>query len=110
MSENESKHDKPQGRTSFLVEGVLGVEFGPRVKRVKQCEPEDARSTLTTDRHVSTRMPCMMAVWEGDGGRAYLAKMNIPLMARMFGGNIAKVVGGNVAQDEHAILSGIVQD
>jgi len=87
-----------------------GVEFGPRVKLVKLCKPEYAQSVLTTDRHVSTLMPCTFAVWEGDDGKVYLSKMNMPLMARMFGGNIAKVMGGSVARDEHAILAGIVQN
>lgn len=86
-----------------------GVEFGPRVKLVKLCKPEYAKSVLTTDRHVSTLMPCTMAVWEGDDGKVYLSKMNMPLMARMFGGNIAKVMGGRVARDEQAILSDIVK-
>jgi len=31
-------------------------------------------------------------------------------MAKMFGGNIAKVMGGRVARGEHAILSGIVEN
>jgi len=87
-----------------------GVPFGPRVKLVKLCKPEYAKSILTTDRYVSTLMPCTIAVWEGDDGKVYLSKMNMPLMARMFGGNIAKVMGGSVAHDEHAILSGIVKN
>ena len=87
-----------------------GVEFGQRVKLVKLCKPEYAKSVLTTDRHVSTLMPCTLAVWEDDEGKVYLSKMNMPLMAKMFGGNIATVMGGSVARDEHAILSGIVQD
>jgi uncharacterized protein (DUF302 family) len=87
-----------------------GVELEPRVKLVKLCKPEYAKSVLTTDRHVSTLMPCTLAVWEGDDGKVYLSKMNMALMARMFGGNIAKVMGGSVARDEHAILSGIIQN
>ncbi len=87
-----------------------GVEFGPRVKLVKLCKPEYAKSVLTTDRNVSTLMPCTLAVWEGDDGKVYLSKMNMSLMAKMFGGNIANVMGGSVARDEHAILSGIVQN
>jgi uncharacterized protein (DUF302 family) len=62
-----------------------GVEFGPRVKLVKLCKPEYAKSVLTTDRHVSTLMPCTIAVWEGDDGKIYVSKMNMPLMARLFG-------------------------
>lgn len=87
-----------------------GVAFGPRVKLVKLCHPEYAKSILTTDRYVSTLMPCTFSVWEGDDGKVYLSKMNMGLMAKMFGGNIAKVMGGSVARDEHAILSGIVRD
>ncbi|MHC4521418.1 MAG: DUF302 domain-containing protein [Planctomycetota bacterium] len=87
-----------------------GVEFGPRVKLVKLCKPEYAKSVLTTDRHVSSLMPCTFAVWEGDDGKVYLSKMNMGLMARMFGGNIARIMGGNVARDEQTILSGIIAD
>ena len=87
-----------------------GVEFGPRVKLVKLCKAEYAQSVLQTDRDVSTLMPCTIAVWEGDDGKVYLSKMNMGLMARMFGGNIAEVMGGRVAQDEHAILAGIVKN
>lgn len=87
-----------------------GVEFTPRVKLVKLCKPEYAKSVLTTDRHVSTLMPCTFAVWEGDDGEVYLSKMNMGLMAKMFGGNIADVMGGKVVRDERAILSGIVRD
>jgi uncharacterized protein (DUF302 family) len=86
------------------------VAFGPRVKLVKLCKPEYAKSVLTTDRHVSTLMPCTFAVWEGDDGKVYLSKMNMSLMAKMFGGNIAKVMGGSVARDERNILSGIIAD
>jgi uncharacterized protein (DUF302 family) len=87
-----------------------GVEFDPRVKLIKLCHPQYAQSVLTTDRHVSTLMPCTFAVWEGDDGKVYLSKMNMSLMAKMFGGNIADVMGGRVAKDEHAMLSEIVKD
>jgi hypothetical protein len=35
----------------------------------------------------------MFCVWEDDDGKVYLSKMNLTLMAKMFGGNIAKVMG-----------------
>ena len=37
-------------------------------------------------------------------------KRNMPLMAKMFGGNIAQVMGGSVAKDERTVLLGIVED
>ena len=36
--------------------------------------------------------------------------MSEPLMAKMFGGNIAQVMGGSVARDERTVLLGIVED
>ena len=87
-----------------------GVDLGPRVKLVKLCNAEHAKSVLTTDRWVSCLMPCTMAVWEGDDGKVYLSEMNMGLMAKMFGGNIAKVMGGSVAREEKQILSGLLKD
>lgn len=81
-----------------------GVNFKPRVKLVKLCKAEYAKDVLTTDRNISTMMPCTFSVWEGDDGKAYLSKMNLALMARMFGGNIAKVMGKKVVHDEEKIL------
>ncbi len=86
-----------------------GVEFEPRVTLVKLCKAEYAKSVLTTDRHISTMMPCTISVWEGDDGKVYLSKMNLGLMAKMFGGNVAKVMGGDVVRDEAKILRSIVQ-
>jgi uncharacterized protein (DUF302 family) len=87
-----------------------GVELEPRVKVVKLCKPEYAKSVLTTDRHVSTMMPCSFAVWEDDDGKVKISKMNMKLMAKMFGGNVEKVMGGKVVADERAILAKILKD
>ncbi|MBN2376748.1 MAG: DUF302 domain-containing protein [Sedimentisphaerales bacterium] len=87
-----------------------GVDFKPRVKLVKLCNAEYAKSVLATDRHVSCLMPCTMAVWEGDDGKVYLSEMNMGLMAKMFGGNIAKVMGGKVVKDETAMLEGLLKE
>ena len=87
-----------------------GVEFKPRVKLVKLCKPEYAKSVLTSDRYVSCLMPCTMAIWEGDDNKVYLSEMNMGLMAKMFGGNIAKVMGGGVASEEKMILDGLLKD
>ena len=86
-----------------------GVIFKPRVKLVKLCKAEYAKSVLTTDRHISCMMPCTMAVWEADDGKVYLSEMNMSLMAKMFGGNVAKVMGGNVVKEEEKMLEGLLE-
>lgn len=86
-----------------------GVDFQPRVSLVKLCKPEYAKSVLSTDRYVSCMMPCTMSVWEGDHGKVYLTRMNMALMAKMFGGNISKVMGCGVVRDEEKILEGLLK-
>jgi len=87
-----------------------GVPFGPQVRVIQLCKAEYAKEVLTTDRHVSSLMPCAIAVYEGDDGRVYLSKMNTGLMGKLFGGTIARVMGGKVARDEHAILETVVAE
>lgn len=86
-----------------------GYEFKPRITLIKLCKAEYAKSVLTTDRYISCLMPCTMSVWEGDDGKVYLSEMNMSLMAKMFGGNIAKVMGGKVVRDEEKMLEGILK-
>lgn len=87
-----------------------GVDFKPRVTLVSLCQPHYAESILTTDRHISVMMPCKFSVWEGDDGKVYLTQMNTGLMGRLFGGNVAKVMGSSVSADEEKILSGLLKD
>ncbi|MGD9161283.1 MAG: DUF302 domain-containing protein [Desulfobacteraceae bacterium] len=85
-----------------------GYDFQPRVKIIKLCKAEYAKEVLTTDRFVSCLMPCSISVWEGDDGKVYLSEMNMALMAKLFGGNVGKVMGGKVVQDEEKMLEGLL--
>lgn len=86
-----------------------GVEFAPRVKIIKLCQPDYAKQILTTDRYISCMMPCSISVWENDNGKTFISKMNTGLMGKMFGGKIAEIMGGKVSHDEHQLLKGIVK-
>jgi len=99
---------KPMDMNAAMAKN--GVEFKPRVKLIKLCKAEYAKSVLTTDRYVSCLMPCSMAVWEGDDGKVYLSEMNMGLMAKMFGGNVGKVMGVKVVKDESAMLEGLLKE
>ena len=86
-----------------------GFSFEPKIKLINLCKPEYAKSVLTTDRHVSCLMPCTMSVWEGNDGKVYLSEMNMSLMAKLFGGNISKIMGGKVVNDEEKMLEGLLK-
>ena len=48
--------------------------------------------------------------WKDDKGNVFVSKMNIKLMAKMFAGNIAAVMGDKVAKEEENILKGLLID
>ena len=86
-----------------------GYEFKPNIKIIKLCKAQYAKEVLTTDRFVSCLMPCSISVWESDDGRVYVSEMNMALMAKLFGGNIGKVMGGKVVSDEERMLESILK-
>ena len=85
-----------------------GVTFDPQVRLIKLCKAEYAKEVLTTDRYISCMMPCTISIWEDDDKNVFISKINMGLMANMFGGNIKKVMGTDVVEDEARILSGIL--
>ena len=86
------------------------TEMG-RLKILSLCQPDHSYEILKEDsrKKVSAIMPCRLGVYETRGGRVYVAGLNVGLMSKMFGGNIAKVMAG-VAEEEHNILKNVIAD
>jgi uncharacterized protein (DUF302 family) len=84
-----------------------GVQMDEPIRIVELCNATHARAVLQTDPHVSTLMPCAWGVYER-GGKVWIAGMNMSLMGRMFGGNIATVMADRVAPDERRILEPVI--
>ena len=100
-------HGKPVELHTAI--GKQGIDIGGRVNLVLLCNGKHAGEILE-DRYITCMMPCSMGVWEGEDGNTYLSKVNMKLMASMFGGKIAEVMGGKVVKDEEKILEGIIED
>ena len=88
--------------------GKHGFSLSRNVKIVELCKAEYARDVLSTNPEVSTLMPCAWGVYQGDDGRVHISGMNMGLMAKIFGGNIAHVMGDFVAAEEHRILEDVL--
>jgi len=86
-----------------------GVTFPSSIRIVELCKANYAKDVLTTNPEVMTLMPCAYGVYEGEDGKIYISGMNMGLMGKMFGGNIAKVMGGSVSRDEEQILADVVR-
>jgi uncharacterized protein (DUF302 family) len=89
--------------TVHLDEGLRkhGQEVPP-VTLINICQPEHAATILNDEasRYISIMMPCTISVYEKADGATYVATMGMRLMGKMFGGVIADVMGGKVADEE----------
>lgn len=70
------------------------------------CQANHAFSILKNDvdRKISVFMPCTMSVYEKSDGRTYIGTMNVDLLGKMFGGNVAEVMV-EVATDQQSFIS-----
>jgi len=87
-----------------------GVQMDKQVKIVELCNAKYAKDVLMTNPEVSTLMPCAWGVYKGKDGKIYISEMNMGLMGKMFGGNIAKVMGGAVSKDEEQMLKEVIRE
>ena len=76
------------------------------VASFKICQPDHAETILNDDdaRFISVMMPCSIAVYEKADGQTYISTMNSALMGRMFGGTVADVMAGPVAEETAAFV------
>ena len=91
--------------TSYLDKSL--EKYGkdvPPVALINICQPDHAATILKDEsaRYISIMMPCTISVYEKDDGNTYVATMGMKLMGKMFGGLIAEVMGGTVAEEEEA--------
>ena len=84
-----------------------GVDFPRKVQKLNLCNAGYASEVLASERWASSLMPCGIAVWEDDSGGVWVSKMNTGLMGKLFGGVIARVMGGRVAADESRMMEGV---
>lgn len=82
-----------------------------KVKIMSLCQPHHAYQVLKNDEDkvVTAIMPCRISVYERQDGSVAVAGMNVGLLSQMFGGNIAKVMGG-VAAEEQEMLDQVIRE
>ena len=90
------------------------AKHGHEVKPVKVfsiCKPDIAIRVLDTDndRHISSMMPCRVAIYEKADGKTYIARMNAGLFAILLGGQATAVMGDAGTGSEHILKSVIKQ-
>ncbi len=89
---------KPDWRVLTVNDYQKSVaEFGAieRTGSMNICNPRYASRILArdADRGVTAFMPLAIGVYEDKQGQVYIARLNVGLLGRMFGGTIAEVMG-----------------
>jgi uncharacterized protein (DUF302 family) len=87
-----------------------GYEDMLRMTIIEICHAEHSYTILQDDanKFVSGIMPCRFAVYETHEGKVMISKMNIGLLSKAFGGVIQQVMG-EVAEEEKAMLEGVIK-
>lgn len=69
---------------------VTDVDIGPN-QVIKMCEPFAAAKLLVKDEYkqLTAMMPCTIAVYVKSDGKTYISMMNLDLMGKMYGGDVA---------------------
>ncbi len=89
-----------------------GHEDMTELRILSICQPDHAYAILKNDadKLVSGIMPCRIAVYKGkDDGKTYIAEMDMGLMSKMFGGNIAKVMAVVTAEEKEMVAPLLVK-
>lgn len=83
----------------------------PPVRLLNLCQAHHAYRILKEDGNkiVSVMMPCTISVYEKDDGKTYVGTMNAGLMGKMFGGTLATVMGGEVAEQQKRFVGFLPQ-
>jgi len=79
----------------------------PPVTLINICQPDHAAAILNDEsaRYISIMMPCTISVYTKADGNTYVATMGMKLMGKMFGGTVAEIMGGAVAEEEETFTS-----
>jgi len=83
----------------------------PPVRLINICQAHHAFEILKEDENkvVSVMMPCTISVYQKADGKTYIGTMNAALLGKMFGGTVARVMGGDVAEQQQLFISFVNQ-
>lgn len=74
---------------------------------INLCQASHAFNILKTDTNkiVSVMMPCTISVYEKNDGTVFIGTMNAGLLGKMFGGDVARIMGDTVAKEQMKFIS-----
>ena len=90
------------------------AKAGYEVKKatiLELCRPDYAYPLLKNDatRHITSLMPCRIAIYEKDSGKVIISRMNTGLLSKMFGRAINRVMA-KASGDSETIIQSVLRN
>lgn len=85
----------PEITDHYKIEKELGYDDANKVTTILMCMPHSAHKILKNDKNkkLAVMMPLQINVYETADGQVFVAWMNIKFMGKMFGAEVAEVMG-----------------
>ena len=89
---------------------IKGGHDMTRLTIVELCHPHYAFDVLQKDsnKKISAIMPCRMGIYETKDGSVYLAEMNVSLLSKMFGGDVATAMS-KISKENKEMFKSIIK-
>ena len=84
---------------------------GAKIYVLRLCNPGYAAEMLelASDRKFSAAIPCGISFYKKPDGKVYMAKVNMPLLSRLFGGEPAYVMNKKAVPEQHFLMNGVLK-
>ena len=90
--------------------GMPYMKNGERITVYELCNSKYSAKLLKDpeSRKAGSMIPCKVAIYEKEG-KVYLARLNLPLLTRLIGGNTAEVFYNDIIPEQKAMFSGLLK-
>jgi len=84
---------------------------GSKIAAFRFCNQGYAKMIVEdpSDRKFSCAIPCALSLYQKPDGKTYMARLNMPLLARIIGGIPAELFPERIAPEQRMLLSGILK-
>ena len=84
---------------------------GSKMDALRICNANYAKMLVSdpADRKVSAVIPCAVSIYEKPDGKTYLARLNMPLLARLLGGMPAQLFPDTIAPEQRYMMAGVLK-
>jgi hypothetical protein len=84
---------------------------GAKIEQLRFCNSNYVRMLVANpdERKIAAVLPCAAAIYTKPDGKAYMARLNMPLLTRILGGTPAFLFSEKIAPEQRYIMNGVLK-